>query len=984
MGERLDAESVRELMLRYFHTMRSALEYHGGTVEKFIGDAVVAVFGVPTVHEDDALRACRAADEMRARLAELNQTLESRFGALLVFRIGVHTSEVVAGDASTRETFVTGEAANVAARLEKAAQPGEILIGELTRELAGAAVEAGARGADRRQGRGRARRRLPPTRRCPRSGPPRKAEAPFIGRELELSQLEQRFEDAAAERRCMVATVVGEPGVGKSHMALELSTRFGARARVLTGRCLAYGEGITYAPLAAVVRTAAAIRDDDSPDQAKRRLGGLVDAVIAERIAAAIGIPASAASTEEIAWAFRRLFEALADAEPLVLLVEDIHWAEPTLLDLLALQVTRAQGPILLLCTARPELLEERPEWPDVLKLEPLPAADSARLLEHLPPLATEQREGVLRAAGGNPLFLEELHAYLGEHPGETQLPPTLSTLLAARLDRLPEPERAAAERGAVEGELFHRGAVAWLSVHEERPAVARSLQGLSDRELIRPAPAVFADEAAFRFKHVLVRDAAYNGTAKKLRAELHEGFARWLERVAGERLAEQEEILGYHLEQAYNYRAELGPVGPYAELAERAAHLLGTAGTRAAARGDAAAAGSLLERALALLPDNAEVRPELLLTLGEVRWSSLDPDRATVALKAAAQAAAAASRRDLEGSARLTLASIGMHMDEGGGNEVLRRTAEEWLPVFEELADERGLAKAWFGLAQFALVSLQFRVAADLFQRALEHARRAGAAKDELDCTFWLSNVLVHGPEPVEEAGRRLRLVADEAGTLAARATARQSVGVLEALQGRFDTARALVEEAAHTYEELGLDYQLGYLRAWIDGLLAELAGDTAGAERAYRFGHDLLEGIGENSALSTVQAELADVLCDLGRYDEAVEMTRRSEAIGDPDDLITQAGWRVARARVLARRSELVEAETLAREALAMAGDYVPARGGSYEALAEVLALAGRRDEAEHALSEAVAIYEAKGNLPFVARARERLDGVSAPPAT
>jgi tetratricopeptide (TPR) repeat protein len=586
----------------------------------------------------------------------------------------------------------------------------------------------------------------------------------------------------------------------------------------------------------------------------------------------------------------------------------------------------------------------------------------------------------VLRTARGNPLFLEELYAFVRDHPNETQVPPSLSVLLAARLDRLPEPERAAAERGSVEGELFHRSAIAWLSVEEERPGVARSLEALSGRELIRPAPAVFVGQAAFRFKHVLVRDAAYNGTAKKLRAELHERFAGWLESVADERIAEHEEILGHHLEQAYHYRVELGSVEPYRELAEQAAHWLRRAGTRAAARGDAAAVVNLLERALALLPDGAPARPELLLMLGEARWSGLDPERATAALEAAAEASAADGRSVLEGLARLTLASIGTHMNRGRGTEEFRRAAEEWLPILEELDDERGLAKAWFGLGLFELMSLRFRAAAELFQRALTHARRSGSAKDELDCTFWLSNAVVHGPEPIEQALRRLELVAEEAGTLAARATARESLGTLQALQGRFDTARAFVEEAATTYEELGLDYQLAYLRAWTDGAIGELAGDTAEAERAYRWGCEILEGVGETSALSTVQALLASVLCDQGRYGEADELTRRSEAIGDPDDLITQVGWRAARARVLARANELAEAEALAQEALGMAGDYVPGRGRSYEALAEVLALAGRRAEAQEATRNAVELYERKGCMPLATRSRLWLDRLSA----
>jgi class 3 adenylate cyclase/tetratricopeptide (TPR) repeat protein len=983
MGARLDAERVRELMLRYFHTMRSALELHGGTVEKFIGDAVVAVFGVPTAHEDDALRACRAAVEMRARLETLNEEFGPGIDAHLALRIGLHTSEVVAGDASTRETFVTGAAANVAARLETAAPPGEILIGELTRELAGAAVEVEsvppivAKGVAEPVAAYRLITVVP----GPAARPP--PEAPFIGRDEELARLEQLFEQAVADRRCVLATLVGEPGVGKSHLASELSLRLSARARVLTGRCLAYGEGITYWPLAEVVRDAAGIRDEDSPEQAKGRLDELVDPAVADRIGAAIGLSASAPGTDEIAWAFRKFFETMAEERPLLLLVEDIHWAEQTLLELLLLHATRAQRPILLLCPARPELLEEHPDWPNVVELEPLGAAESARLLEHLPRLGTKQQERVLRAAGGNPLFLEELNAFLREHPDETDVPPSLSALLAARLDRLAEPERAAAERGSIEGELFHRGAVTWLSAKEERPRVALSLEALANRRLIHPAAAAFVDEAAFRFKHVLIRDAAYNGTAKALRAELHESFAGWLERVADERVGEYEEILGFHLERAYRYREELGSIEPYRSLSERAAHLLGTAGTRAATRGDAAAATKLLERALALLREDAPTRPELLLTLGEARWSSLDPERATTALEAAAEEAAAAGRKALEGLARLTLAYVGAHVNRGRGAEEYRRAAEEWLPILEELDDERGLAKAWFGLGYSEIGSNHFRAGADLLQRALAHARRAGSTTDELHCMFWLSGALVHGPEPIDDALRRLESIVEDAGTLAAQASARERLGHLQAMRGHFGLARTMVEEAAAVYEELGLGFELGHLRGFTDGMLGELAGDLLAAERAYRWACETLEGVGETSALSTAQANLAVVLCDLSRYDEAEELAQRSETVGDPDDLLTQAGWRVARARVLARRGELGEAEELAREALEMSGDFVTVRGRSYEALAEVLALADRDAEAAKASCAAVELYERKGSV-LAARSREWFDQLSAAGAT
>jgi class 3 adenylate cyclase len=638
MGERVDAESVRELMFRYFHEMRSAIERHGGTVEKFIGDAVMAVFGVPELHEDDALRAVRAASEMRDRLAALNQELERRFGTRIALRIGVNSGEVVAGDSSSRQALVTGDAVNLAARLEQAAGAGEILLGEPTYRLVRDAVSVDPVEPFNVKGKSepiQAYRLLGVIDQTP-TRPRRLGE--MVGRHEELQTLERSFSNVVANRRCALVTIVGEPGVGKSRLVDEFVSVIDGEATVLSGRCPSYGEGITFWALGEIVRHAAGIRDEDAQDRARARLAALVEAqhdgaLVAERVAQAIGLASGTASAEEIAWAIRRLFETLAQPRPLLVLVDDLQWAEPTFLDVLTdLRNLAVSAPILVVCSARPELLEDGQAWEPIIWLERLGETESERLIEDLlgeVPLSPEAREGILRAAEGNPLFVEELLAMFMEQGllrheeggwvptqdlAHVSIPVTINALLGARLEGLQPRERAALERGSIEGQIFHRGAVVELSPPGVRDDVRGALIGLADKEFIQAAEAAFVDEAAFRFHHILIRDAAYAGIPKKLRAELHERFAGWMLQRTGDRVAEYEEILGFHLEQASRYRAELGPVDAEGrELARAAARRLASAGQRALARGDLPAARTLFSRINTLLPPTDRVRLTLV-----------------------------------------------------------------------------------------------------------------------------------------------------------------------------------------------------------------------------------------------------------------------------------------------------------------------------------------------------------------------------------
>src|SRR4051812_23041194 len=582
MGERLDPETMRRLMARYFESAREILERHGATVEKFIGDAVMAVFGIPQVHEDDALRAARAAVELRDAVTEL------------VLRIGVNTGEVVAG---TGETLVTGDAVNIAARLEQAAEAGTVLVGEQTYRLVRDGVEAAP---------------VPPVAAKGKSAPltayrlervhadagafARNLDAPLVGREHELAQLEQAFERTSSQRSSQLLTIIGPPGIGKTRLAQEIVARLAGRALVVRGHCLSYGNGITYFPLIQILRELGGVAE----------LDGLVDGT---------------SRPEETNRAVRRLFERLAREKPLVVLIDDVHWAEPAFLDLVehVADLSR-EASILLLCLARPELLDARVGWgagrhnATTLLLEPLSAPESNTLMTTLAggDLDEAVRERISAAADGNPLFVEQMLAMLAQDGagGDVAVPPTIQALLAARLDKLEPVERTLLECAAVVGKEF------WLRALTELQADPRALSALTRKELIQPfRSSLFPDDDAYRFRHDLIRDAAYQALPKSMRAELHERVAGWL----AQEIAEQDEIVGYHLEQAHRYRAELGE--PDDALAARAGAILGDAGLRATDRNDVPAAINLLSRAVDLLGDGNR-RLELMVELG---WAQFD-----------------------------------------------------------------------------------------------------------------------------------------------------------------------------------------------------------------------------------------------------------------------------------------------------------------------------------------------------------------------
>ena len=649
IGERTDPEAMRRVMTRYFDEISRVVEQHGGVVEKYIGDAVMAVFGVPVVHENDALRAVRAAADIRDRLAKVDDELERERGITIHWRTGINTGEVVAGDSNAGQRFVSGDAVNVAARLEQAAAPGEVLLGSETYRL----VRDSAKVTP-----------APPVAAKGKSAPlvayqlieiapltassTRRLDSPMVGRRRQRRLLTEAFDQAVDQRVCFLFTILGAAGVGKSRLVSDLLVSVTDRALVIQGRCLSYGEGITYWPIAEAVREAARVAEDDDDDALRAKLGALVDeeanrAQVVERIGGLLGRFAPAGAAEETTWAIRTLLESLARRQPVVLVLDDLHWAEPALLDLVEhLAEWIHDAPLMLLCVARQELLERRPGWAGgrayaaTLTLEPLDEVESHELMANL--LGQSGVGGALEAsiaaaAEGNPLFVEEMVGMLIDKGhlvpanggwavvddlAAVAVPPTISALLEARLDGLPPPERDVLERASIEGKVFHRGAVVELSPEQTREDVAPVLRSLSRKELVRPDRADFSGDEAYRFRHLLIRDAAYGALPKERRAELHARFAGWLERVAGGHIAEYDEILGYHYERAHRYRTELGPADDEARrLAALGARHLGAAGQRALDRSDVLAARKLLAGAAQLLPPGDAQRTRLSADLG-------------------------------------------------------------------------------------------------------------------------------------------------------------------------------------------------------------------------------------------------------------------------------------------------------------------------------------------------------------------------------
>jgi class 3 adenylate cyclase/DNA-binding SARP family transcriptional activator len=942
LAERLDPEALRHVMSEFFELGASVIERHGGTVEKFVGDEVMAVFGVPLVREDDALRAVRAAVELRERLPAESELA----GTTLVVRIGVNTGEVVAGDPTAGHGFVTGEPVVIGKRLQQAAAPGEILLGERTYRLVAHAVDAAPLSAPNVKDE---TAEMPAYRLqaldAEAKALPRHDDAPLVGREREQRLLVETWQRVVGERTCCLFTVVGVAGVGKSRLAAEFFASLGGTTAV-RGRCLPYGEGITYRPVIDVIEQLPPVE---------------LDPLAAGAIRSLLGMEARRASADEIGWAFRKLLAGAAAERPLVVLFDDIQWAEERFLDLVEqVALLSSDTPILLLCLARPELLDAYPRWPVALRLEPLSAHEAEKLIDDRlagREVTPELRDRILHAAGGNPLFVEEMVAVLSQttHGEVVVVPATIQALLAARLDQLEPTERRVLELASVEGEVFHRGAVQALMGDDTQ--VLSRLTALVHKQVIRPGKAQLPGEDGFRFQHLLIRDVAYEAILKSTRAELHEQYADWLhEHGAG--LADLDELMGYHLEMAYGYQTELGHSDPRAgAVAVRAAGHLAAAGRRALARLDTAAATNLLRRARDLPSRNSWQFDLDLATALRMTGRIAEADAIL-----GATTAEAATRGDRRAELHARLAEL--EFSELAVSN--RDLAEQALREFVQANDEAGAIRAWVAIGAIERSRCRFAESGKAFEHALLLARKTGDERVANAALLQLVNLLVWGPTPVEDALRWI----DGQGTYQEHPLVLSPRAQLEAMLGRFDEARSLLARASDRWGELVGQEDPGI---WEAGYRIEkLADDDDAAEHAIRRACEILAERGERPHRSSLMGELARVLCALGRFDEAEECSRLAEELGMGDDVATEMLWRQTRATVLARRGDWTAALRLARQAVALGeqADDLNAHGDALLDLGDVLALSGRRDEAAAPLEQARALYVSKGNLVMAAR--------------
>jgi tetratricopeptide (TPR) repeat protein len=908
----------------------------------------------------------------------------------------------VAGDPSAGQRLVTGDAVNVAARLEQAAGAGDVLIGATTYRLVKDAVLVDE--VEALELRGKAERvaayRLREVR-ADVAGHARHLDSPMVGRTMELELVRRGLDRARDERTSYLFTLLGAAGVGKSRLVAEFLAGV-EDATVLRGRCLSYGEGITYYAIGEVVHRAAGIDETDDPATALAKLSAaLAQAEDGDRIGRLVGGLfgwADPSTAEDAAWAVRKLFEHLARGRPVVLVIDDVHWAEPLLLDLIEYLADWTRDAMLLIvCVARPELLEIRPGWgggklnATAILLEPLAGGEAGALLANLlggaelPPVA---RDRILAAAEGNPLFVEEMLGMLIDDGllrredgawratsdlADLTVPPTIQLLLAARLDRLEAEERAVIERGAVEGKVFHTGAIASLAPERLRPQVRPRLLALARKELIRPDRAEFAGEDAYRFRHMLIRDAAYQAMPKEQRAELHEGFARWLRQVAGERVSEYEEILGYHLEQAYRYRRELGPEDDRTrELGREAGRVLRASAERIQARGDVPGTTRILERAIDLL-DGREKATAIVELAEHLAWGDEDA-QAKVLLRDFLASPAAIEWPGLRIRASVFLTFAETSTDPSLSQEAAHDRIRALLAEAEQIGDEAAIIACLLGIGQFAFwlgrTSEQREISERLMPRVdeLRVIYRDWVAVGFRTDGYW-------GETPVEQGIANLalsrRIVGDS--ILGNLQTDLVHAALLE-MADRTAEAEVALDRLKRSIADLGITRQLG---AQVRAETLWRLGRRQEAIDVIRADKEFWDVRGETGINSTTTAQLARYLAESGRPEEAEPLIAEAASLAAPDDFATRVEIDRASVIVASARGDHERALAAIDDAIEALGptDYLSYRAEALRLRGEVLVAAGRAAEATASFGEAMALFERKGDVATIRRLRERL---------
>ena len=935
-----DPEVVRRRVTRFFDQVSRCIETYGGTVEKFAGDAVMAAFGVPQAHEDDSERAVRAALEILDSVRDLE----------LQARIGIEAGEVVTGAGDS--TFATGEALNLAARLQQLAEPGQILIGPAAHRLTLGRVEVEDIGPVNVRGRedpvwvwaataagARPAGRVPVT--------------PLVGRDHELDLLENTFARAQRDRRAHLVTIYGEPGVGKSRLANEFLAALEGTT-ILHGRCLPYGESITYWPLAEMVKGAADIADDDPLDVAIEKLRECCPAeAVADLLGLATGVLEAVhgeRSQQEISWAAREWAQLMSQTQPLILVFEDIHWAEEPLLELIEHMTEWVRdGALMIVCLARAELLDVRSNWgggrvrATAIELEPLGDADGETLIDALNEdgtISAKTRRALLDKTGGNPLFLEEVMlnvAECGEERAVEEIPDTVQALIAARIDRLQPASKSVLQRASVIGRSFWAGAVEYLAEDED---LSDAIEDLLLRDLVvGESRSTLKNETAYRFKHVLIRDVAYASLTKSARAKHHARFAEWLRERAGDELLE---IRAHHLDHAASLLAELDGAPP-ADLAREAADALEEAGRRALAREANQAARHLFLRSV-------ELEPTLnrRYMAAKAAWRLDDLPAVAREMQSVYDESVRVGDRKVEGKALTGLADVVL-MREADPVRA-RELASQALEIIDDDPAARfdALRVAW--VAAYWVGKLG--KAESYLTEQLELACAAG--RKDLESMAVLTRADTFAArldlERASEELERARDLAQESGSINALGRVFLTWSKVYLLQKELEQAEEAASESIRLFSEVGSVWAVARaynMAAWI----AWESGDIEKGEKRFRESIRLLKPIGDRATLCESQRGLAELLLKRGRVEEAERFALEARETVGPLDLTSRATTAGSLAMVRSAQGRHDEAEELFREGVDALAD-TEFGGIEYEVLepyAQFLRDRGRDDEAE-----------------------------------
>ncbi len=1019
LAERLSEHVYFNEVLDPFYAMaEEVITDHGGKMRPvFAGDKVLAVFGVPVEQVDDAAQAVEAAVALRSRVAELSARLERDRDVTLEVHTGVNTGSALVREPHSDPTAVFGDAVNVSARLQDAAGASEILLGQSTFQLV-RAITSVEPVPPVVHGKGipiTAWRLLSVDRDSVRDIPT--FAAPMIGRAQELALLHWAYERARQEQGCHLVNVLGATGVGKSRLVEEFLRTLDSGPRVLRGRCPAYGPGITWRPIAQLVQQAAGIALGDSDDEMRSRIMRLVDDErITVRVMRLVGVPGSIGDPDETLRAVQRTFELLAERQPLVLVIEDLHAAQPASVEAIERLVESLRNSrVLVVCTARSEFVEGRHDWggsipnTTTMQLSPLNEQQAIQLLSYLldggePPAEVQERAS--HWAGGNPFYLEELVAMLIDQQtlqmvdghwevrgdlSDLRATPRIQAVLGARLSRLGETERTVLQRAAIVGQQFTAADVAVLSPDIEQVVVSDALRELVSKDALlnqpRQSTAIDPNDAAFSFRHLLIQDTAYRRLDKGTRSGLHRRYAEWLEqtKLGSPALSDQ---IGFHLDKAYRDRVEeLGREDDEARaLAHRAGGFLAAAGHEYVLQGDfPTSAVSSLRRAVELLPEDDTRRLQMDLDLAEALRDQGAAAEAGEAFAAVEEAAKQAKDKHVEMHALLGRLELEWFGELKGGWERGRQEIERAMLEFVRRGDNLGLAKAYRLQAHGYTSVGESTKAREAAEQAIEFVHRAGHERLEAKILRLYCVILFWGPTPLHEVVRKCEEALTWARARGLYSLETGALGILAraaAMRGDFVEARRLAMEARSVIPDLGEFLAVAY-DSISEGMIELLAGEPDAAIVALNRGFEALERRGGMGPLAVLAANLARAFVVKGQDDDAERLIRRCRDAAAQSQLDAQIKWRALQGVVLARRGEFEEAMRLAREAVAFAerSELVDSQAEALADLADVLHRAGAVQEAVQHADRALALYERKGNLVSAARVRRLLAHLAAP---